>query len=204
MHKQEWVINFNLVKITFIHLESSLVKVLDWNLFRVNRNYSDPFRYLYPSQCESFQTDPKNVLYLVWWKTVKNQSDLIRLIPRHQSDQSETKFSIQIILSLDWSKPNFQSESIRMNPRSEWFGLIRVDLDWKLSFGLIRIDVSELIGLSWIDFWPFFIKRDTKRFSDWFGMICIGSDTDIGIVLIDLKWISIRYFRQSSYNSVTD
>ena len=66
--------------------EISLAKVSDWNSFRVNQNYSDSFRYLYPSRHESFRTNPKNVLYLVWWKTVKNQSDLIRLIPRHQSE----------------------------------------------------------------------------------------------------------------------
>ena len=62
----------------------------------------------------------------------------------------------------------------------------------------IRIDVLELIGLIRIDFWLFFIKRDTKRFLDWFGMIPIDSDTDIGIVLIDSEWISIRYFRQGN------
>ena len=77
--------------------------------------------------------------------------------------------------------------------------MIRIYSDWKLGldqselgwiwienlisnwFGFIRIDVSELIGLSRIDFWPFFIKRGTERFSDWFGMIRIGSDTDIGM-----------------------
>ena len=30
-----------------------------------------------------------------------------------------------------------------------------------------------------MDFWPFLNKRDTKLLSDWFGMIHIGSDTDI-------------------------
>ena len=75
----------------------------------------------------------------------------------------------------------------------------KIDSDWKFGFGSIRIDVSELIGLSWIDFRPFFIKRITKRFSDWFRMIRIGSDTDIGIVLIDSEWISVRYFRQGVY-----
>ena len=49
------------------------VTVSDWNLFRVNQNYSDSFRYLYPSQCESFRTNPENVLYLVSWKKVQNK-----------------------------------------------------------------------------------------------------------------------------------
>ena len=72
----------------------SLGKVLDRNLFRVNQNYSDLFRYLYPSQCESFRTIPKNALYLVWWKTVENQSDLIWGINPNQvlnPNQSELK-----------------------------------------------------------------------------------------------------------------
>ena len=46
---------------TFLHV-TSLAKVSDWNSFRVNQNYSDSFRYLYLSQCESFRTNPKNVL----------------------------------------------------------------------------------------------------------------------------------------------
>ena len=33
-------------------------------------------------------------------------------------------------------------------------------------------------------------------------MIRIGSDTDIEIVLIDLEWISIRYFRQGSEDNL--
>ena len=142
----------------------TLAEISDWNSFRVNQNYSDSlWYYLYPSRCESFRINPKNVLYLVWWKTIKNQSDLIRLIPRNQSEWIRTNpkpsfqsRSIRNNPSSDWSKPNFQSESIRINPRSEWFGLIGLiwieNLVWNW-FGFIRIDVSELIGLSWIDFW---------------------------------------------------
>ena len=75
--------------------------------------------------------------------------------------------------------------SIRVNPnQSETKFSFRINLNHS-DLELIRIDVSELIELSRIDFWPLFIKRDTKRFLDWFGMIRIGSDTDIGIVLID-------------------
>ena len=72
------------------------------------------------------------------------------------------------------SKPSFQSKSIRMNPRSEWFGLktwFRIHSDCCLWLNRIRSDPIL----------PFFIKRVTKRFSDWFGMIRIGSDTDIGM-----------------------
>ena len=120
-------------------------------------------------------------------------------------------FQIQINPSSDWSKPNFQSELIRMNPRSEWFGLILIEnsvlinssSDWfgliwienlvSDSFRFIRIDVSELIGSSRIDFWPFFIKRDTKRFSDWFGMIHIGSNTDIGMNRNSSDWLGMNF-----------
>ena len=50
-------------------------------------------------------------------------------------------------------------------------------MDWKLGFGFIWIDVSELTGLSRIHFWPFFIKQNTKRFSNWFGMAWNISDS---------------------------
>ena len=43
----------------------ALAKVSDRNSFRANQNYSDSFRYVYPSQCELFQNNPKNFLYLV-------------------------------------------------------------------------------------------------------------------------------------------
>ena len=72
--------------------------------------------------------------------------------------------------------------------------LILIHSDWKFtsdSFGLnilfnqsvsdwfvfIRIEVSDLIGLSRVNFQPFFIKRVLKRFSDWFGLIRIRSDS---------------------------
>ena len=104
---------------------------------------------------------------------------------------------------LVWNDPNHSYlRCIRIY--SDWkfgldqseLGLIRIEnlvSDW---FGLIRIVISDEIRLGRIDFLPFFIKRETKRFSDWFGMIHIGSDTNIGIVLIDSEWIPIRYFRQ--------
>ena len=71
----------------------------------------------------------------------------------------------------------------------------RIDLDWKLGFGLIRIhsDWCLGIGLSRIDFWPFFIKRDIKRFSDWFGIIRIGSDTDIGMNRNSSYWLGMNF-----------
>ena len=138
-----------ILKITVI----SLAKVSDWNSFRVNQNYSDSFRYLYPSQCESFRTNSKNFLYLVWWKKVKNRSDLIRINPRQLSEWIRTNpkssfqsRSIKIYLSSDWSKPNFKSESIRIISTLDSFGL-------KIRFGTIRAQIdSDWSGLkTW--FW---------------------------------------------------
>ena len=43
----------------------TLAEVSDRDSFRANQYYFDSFQYLYPSQCESFRTNPKNVLYLV-------------------------------------------------------------------------------------------------------------------------------------------
>ena len=57
----------------------------------------------------------------------------------------------------------------------------------------IRINPSYL-KLNRIDFLPFFVKRDTKSFSDCFGMIHIGSDTDIG-----MNWNSSGCLGMNSY-----
>ena len=45
-----------------LHDLDTLAKVSGRNSFRANQNYSDSFRHLYPSQCESFQTNSKSVL----------------------------------------------------------------------------------------------------------------------------------------------
>ena len=134
-------------------------KVSNWNSLKVNQNYSDSFRYLYPSQSESFSTNPKNVLYLVWWKTVKNQSDLIRL-------------------------PRQQCEWIRINPTSDWFGLIWIANLVSHSFEFIRIDVSELIGLIFNRFSSNEIQSVFRIGSEWFVLARIQISEWIGIVLI--------------------
>ena len=180
----------------WISFFSSLAKVSDRNLFRANQNYSDSLRYLYPSQCESFRTNPKNVLYLVWWKTVKNLSNLMRFNPRQLSKWIRTN-----------PKLSFQFESVqaRIKPNrihSDWFWLkirfwsIRARIENLISnwFGFIRIVASDQIRLGRIIFLPFFIKRDTKRFSDWFGMIRIGSDTDIGMNRNSSDWLGINSY----------
>ena len=63
---------------------------------------------------------------------------------------------------INLSKPNFQFESIWMNPGSGWFGLkLRLSSN---SFELMPWNNSKWIGLSRVDFWRFFIKRGTKHF----------------------------------------
>ena len=115
-------------------IQETFCILFDEKRSKINPTSSDSFRYLYPMQCELFRTNPRNFLYLVWWKTVKNQSDFIRLIPRHQSEWIRTNpkrsfqsRSIRINPSLDWSKPNYQSESIRIIPTLDWFGVIWIE-----------------------------------------------------------------------------
>ena len=127
-----------------------------------------------PSHSEiCFRSHLKNVLYIVWLKMLKNKSDLIEFI----CVQSEA--------------------SIRMNPYQGFFR-IKIGFD-QSKLGFIRFENLFLIHLDWIglsriDFRPFFIKRDTKHFSDWFQM----ARKQIS-ALIRSNWIPIRYFRQESY-----
>ena len=108
----------------------------------------------------------------------------------------QTEFSIRIkriFPTLDSFGLILSENLVSINLSSDWFGLIWIKnlvSDW---FRSIRINLSELIGLSRIDFLPFFIKRDTKHFSDWFGMICIGSDTDIGINRNSSDWLGMNF-----------
>ena len=98
----------------------TLAKVSDRNSFRANQNYSDSFQYLYPSQCELFRTNPKNVFYLIWWKTVKNRFDLIQFNPRQLS---ESKFSIRFNATSDSFGLVRINNSVWINQSSDWFGL---------------------------------------------------------------------------------
>ena len=107
----------------------SLAKLSDRYSFRVNQNYSDSFRYLYPRQSESFRTNQKNVLYLVWQKTLENQSDLIRLIPRINPNESEP-------IRSQFFNPNeselgfIETELLfRINPNESEVGMIRINLN---------------------------------------------------------------------------
>ena len=163
----------------------TLAKVTDWNSFRINKNYSDSFRYLYPSQCELFRSNPKNVLYLVWWKTVKNQSDLIRLIPKDQSEPIRNQ-----VFNPDKSELRLiQTEfSIRINPNESKVGLTRIDLDWKLGFGLVRIHSDWCLGINRIK-------------SDWFLKVFYQTryKTFFRLVRNDSHWLRYRYRNSSDW-----
>ena len=136
-------------------------KVSDWNSFRVNQNYFDSFWYMYPSQCESYRTNPKNVLYLVWWKTIKNQPDLTRLILKNQSE---------------WIRTN-------ANPV---LGLMWIDLNWKLGFGLVRIHSDWFLEINRINPDCFLIVFHQTRYKTFFGL-----------VRNDSHWLGYRYRNES-------
>ena len=51
---------------------------------------------------------------------------------------------------------------------------------------------AELIGLSWFDFWPFFIKRDMKWISNLFRIVQKQIPEWLRIALIRTDWIPIR------------
>ena len=118
---------------------------------------------------------------------MKNGQKPIRLNPIN------SKTSIRINPRLEWFRLILIVNSVWINPSSDWFGSIWIEnlvSDW---FEFILIGVSELIGLSRMDFWPFLIKRDTKRFSDWLRMIRIGSDTDIGMNRNSSDWLGMNF-----------
>ena len=136
---------------------------------------------------------------------MKNWQKSIRLDPINSETSIRMNLNqlglIQTEYSIGINRNHSDLGLIRIHSDSKFgldqseLGLIRIEnfvSDW---FEFIRIDISELIVLSQIDYWPFLIKRDAKSFSDWFGMIRIGSDTYIGmnrnslIVLIDIPKI---------------
>ena len=63
---------------------------------------------------------------------------------------------------------------------------------------------SDWIESSRIDFWPIFIKRNTKSLSDWFGMNPNGSGRDFKIAPIRSDWIPFWNFRHRTMSSIYD
>ena len=117
---------------------------------------------------------------LVVFCLVKNNPKSIRLNPiwsdaLFRTIQTLDSFGLVLLENSVWIESELGLET--------WFGLERIHSDWYLE-------------LNRIDFWPFFIKQDTKRFSNWFALPRIQISESIGIVLIGLEWILIRYYRQ--------
>ena len=116
---------------------------------------------------------------------VKNQSDLIRFDPRQLSKWIRTN-----------SKPIFQSESIWARNDSDEFWLkirfgsirARIDSDWKLGFGLVRIHSDSCLGLNrikWDRFFTIFHQTNYKTF--------------FGLVTNDSHWLGYRYRNEPEY-----
>ena len=61
------------------------------------------------------------------WSEFKNKSDLIRLIPRHQSE------SIRIIPTLDSFRMILIENSVWIDPSSDWFALIWIQKSIRLN-----------------------------------------------------------------------
>ena len=134
---------------------------LPWRKFRL-RIHSEPIRTVPISVSEAMRIIPNHFDKHFVSCLMKNGQKSIWLNPRHKSkwirtnlNQSElgliqTKFSIRINLNDSEAGMILIENSVWINPSSDWFRLVGIHLNWCL--GLIRID-----------FWPFFIKRDTKR-----------------------------------------
>ena len=92
---------------------------------------SELFRNLFSNNSESFQTNPKNVSYLVWCKSVQNHTD-----------------SFQFNRSSGW---------FGLTEFKKWFGLIRIEPDWlSTNFHRIRFKFRQgtysigFNGLHWL------------------------------------------------------
>ena len=81
--------------------------------------------------------------------------------------------------------------SVWINPSSDCFGLIMIEK-------LVRIHPDWCLGLNRIDFRPFLIKQDTKCFSDWFRVIRISWDTDIGMNRNSSDQLGINFYSKIS------
>ena len=83
----------------------------------------------------------------------------------------------------DLSVLNIRFRSICLRIDSDLFGL-------KIYFGFVRIEVSDWVGL----IFKRFSTWNSKRFTDWFGLIHIDSDTDIGIIRNNSDWLELNSY----------
>ena len=89
-------------------INTALIKLSDWNLFRTNQIYSDSFRNLYPGQSELTRVNPR------FFNPNQNS------IRDFQSEWIQTKFSIRMNLRSEWFKLQSRSESFHIIPTSNF------------------------------------------------------------------------------------
>ena len=90
---------------------------------------------------------------------------------------------------------------IQIESQSEC-GLIMINSDWKFSSDsseFIQIEFSDWIELSRINFKEIFNKRDWKICSNWYGLILMGSDTDIGMIRNNKFWFARNEFLSETF-----
>ena len=127
-----------------------------------NPNKSELFRNLFPNHSKSFRTNPKN-FYLVWWKSVKNQSDLILFNPNRILHLSQSKLELiltefpfrvnpnesevgNIIISVKLNTRRSMTSSYDVSFRKE-FNPMELELFWNLfpePFGIIPKQSKKL------------------------------------------------------------
>ena len=108
-------------------------------------------------------------------------------------------FSNEKSLSANWIfNPNESEDEIIQIENSVWISPRLDSFRLKIWLRIIRLE-TELIRLNRIDFWPFFMKRDTKHFSDWFRMIPNVSETEFRFAWNSSDWIYFWNFRQDGY-----
>ena len=130
-------------------------------LFRfIPISVSEPMRII-PNQSEKLFVSHliKNVQKSILLNPINSETS-IRMNPK----QSETKFSISI-------NPTQSDFSIKINLNHFNLGFIRIDLDWKLGFGLVRIYSDWCHGINRIksdQFLTVFYQTWNKTF---FGLV---------------------------------
>ena len=125
---------------------------------------------IFSNQYEAITTNPKKMFNLVCWKSLQNQSDSF-WFNSNESESNRTLIDLNRMFNPWIVCLNIQFKSIQFRVESDSFEL-------KNGFGFIRIEISDGIKMSRINFRTIFNKR---IFSHWFGLIRIVSGTDSGM-----------------------
>ena len=164
-------------------------------LIRMNQNQSGQefifkFEILKPNiqsewiwinqKTDSFELKITSFSDWFWFIRIENLllilSDSFRLKSRIESDWDGLIFK----LLSEWIRTNTK---LNFNPHESDSIRPRIDFQFEwIVFESIRIRSDRSLGLNRINFQAFFNEWDSKRFSDWFGLIRSGLDTDIGMI----------------------